>query len=109
MKVFYIADYQFERDTSLPLDPDEQYEHDMLLPLGFNGQFEHDTAVLSDPEDQAKNVTHVDHIMTKHGTQARCHSFIENLDPCLPSRQPHWMGTTYDFFRGTARPYQPGL
>ena len=54
-KVLYSADYQLERDTSLPLDPDYQYEHDIPLPLGFNGQFEHDTALLKDSEDLARN------------------------------------------------------
>ena len=75
-KVFYIADYQFERDTSLPLDPDEQYEHDMPLPLGFNGQFEHDTALLNDPEGLARNVTYGDHSMAKHGTYVRCRASL---------------------------------
>ena len=60
MKVFYIADYQPERDTPFPLGPDEQYEHDTSLPLGINGQFEHDTAVLIGSEDQSENVTPVD-------------------------------------------------
>ena len=65
-QALYVADCQFEHDTSLPLDPDEQYEHYMLLLLGLNGQFEHDTAVIIGPEDQDENVTHVDHIMAKH-------------------------------------------
>ena len=67
-QALYIADCQFERDTSLPLDPDEQYEHDMPLLLGFNGQYGHDTASLKDPEGLAMDVRYGDHIMTNHDT-----------------------------------------
>ena len=58
-QVLYIADYQPEHDTPVPLGPDEQYEHDTSVLPGLNGQFKHDTAVLIGSDDQSGKVAPV--------------------------------------------------